>query len=63
MIKIIAISGLLIMSFVVLITIKWHRTDWQSLDEANNEFIDEDGNHKYYDRHYIKTSKKDQRIR
>jgi hypothetical protein len=54
LIGIVSIVILLALVFV-LVSI---RTDMKKLDEGNKQFINEDGDHVYYDRHVIEEKKK-----
>lgn len=49
---------LLLMGIFILI---WHKTDWKKLDESNSRYINEDGNHIYYDRKLIEHKRREHR--
>lgn len=50
---------LLLLSLIFFII--WRRTDWRHIDEANDDLLDSDGDHIYYDRRRIARKKKKQK--
>lgn len=50
-------AGCVLLLFVIFMIV-WCKTDWEKIDEANKRYINEDGDHIYYDRHLIKQKKK-----
>lgn len=52
-----SLGACLLLLAIVLIII-WRRTDWRRIDTYDRDFLDAEGDHVYYDRHYIASKKK-----
>lgn len=50
-------AGCVLLLFVIFLIV-WRKTDWKKIDEANKRYINEDGDHIYYDRHLIEQKKR-----
>lgn len=50
-------AGCVLLLFIIFLIV-WHKTDWKKIDEANKRYINEDGDHIYYDRHIIEQKKR-----
>lgn len=53
--------GACLLLLAIIFFIVWQRTDWRRIDEANNDLLDSDGDHIYYDRRRIAHKKKKQK--
>lgn len=52
--------GACLLLLAIIFFIVWRRTDWRRIDEANEDLLDQDGDHIYYDRRRIARKKKKQ---
>lgn len=49
--------GACLLLLAIIFFFVWQSTDWRRIDEANNDLLDSDGDHVYYDRELIKMKK------